>query len=200
MKQEISKNIIDNFQRNNDELKDKKLEIETLNLHSHNKPEWLFCLTFESGEINENTLILHKVSNCLEFTDRPFRQVKTISTSDIQELWSAIDENDKLSLKDDEEIIEVLEDSFLLNPPNAALYSNDQIGIVSLKKCVQEKDNLFFEFDYLSNSNILKKNLHNGALFIDMKVTFSWKSIAKRDLNTKIVKKNGRVYVIEKSK
>ncbi|VVU94484.1 Ribosomal protein L36 [seawater metagenome] len=206
--QELAKYMIDNLincqdEKTQVELTDKKLKINTLNLPipmpnpMPNKPEWLFCLAFESGQILNNTLILNKVSNCLEFTDRPFRQVNTLSTYDIQELWSVPDTNeiDMIPLEDDEEIIDVLEDSFLLDPPNAALYSNNKMAIISLRECVQDKDNLIFEFDYLTNSDILEKNLHKGALFIDMKVRAS---VKQRHRDCRVIRRKGRVYVINK--
>lgn len=104
-------------------------------------------------------------------------------------------EIDMIPLEDDEEIIDVLEDSFLLDPPNAALYSNNKMAIISLRECVQDKDNLIFEFDYLTNSDILEKNLHKGALFIDMKVRAS---VKQRHRDCRVIRRKGRVYVINK--
>lgn len=63
--QELAKYMIDNLincqdEKTQVELTDKKLKINTLNLPipmpnpMPNKPEWLFCLAFESGQILNN--------------------------------------------------------------------------------------------------------------------------------------------------
>jgi large subunit ribosomal protein L36 len=200
---ELAKYMIDNCFDNNNiiELTDKKLKITSLDfLNSAAEPhntvlKWLYTFSFESGNINGNILTLNNSTNFLEFTDRPNRIVKDFSLEQIVELWDVPKESNDIDLKENEYIDEVIDNSFIIDPPNASLYSDNKLSIVKLIDCKNINGNISFKFEYLPNSDTMIKDFGKGALFIDMKVRASVKKICEK---CKVVRRKGRVYVINK--
>jgi small subunit ribosomal protein S19 len=154
------------------------------------KPQYLFILNFEYGEVdqnNPNSVTLNNIKVIKAFTDRPYKDVQIMEEEEFVDLWNIfneevtpldnpIDENlvDFKDLTEDQldEFYEAFDyESFGLNPPNASLYCSSNIPqklfIISLLDA-QIKDKNSITFEYNSNTGkLLPKNFGSGCLFVD---------------------------------
>lgn len=212
----LAKFLIESLKKNYNKvtLTNDKLEfdfpLKNDNFQKDKDPEWLFTFSFSNGNIDiiNKQIIFEDVNNCLQFTDRPFRLMNNLEPEDIKDMWNFLpDMTDSL-----EDEINIIKDSFLYDPPNAAIYANDKIAIVELIDCKLINNSLVFKFDYLNDSQVLDKSFSNGSVFIDMKDRASVKLMIpySKDIivrqrghvnpgtNCKIVWRDGRMYVINK--
>jgi DNA-binding protein HU-beta len=118
-------------------------------------PEWLYSLSFESGERIEVNgklkIILKGVQNIIKFTDRPNR------------LWSPMNETQLSVLWDNN----LNPESFYMNNPNGVLNIDGENHVIKIISCIVKNDSLECDIEMISNG-IIPENFSNGGLFVDM--------------------------------
>ncbi len=161
MNTELAKYIIDSFNSNNKTIVE--LSADKLKLISYNKNlesarkktsmEWLYVLKFDSGKNivprKNNQLILKCPDEVVGFTNRPFKKVKTLDLKGLVRKW---------------------EGTFKNSPPNAALYFDGNMCIITITNMVLEKNEVILEFDYVNsidNQCVIPPRFDKGVLFID---------------------------------
>jgi small subunit ribosomal protein S15 len=120
-------------------------------------PEWLYSLSFESGErIEKNgnlTIVLKGVQNIIKFTDRPDRLWSPMNTKQLTELWN----------------VDFDFEDFWNDNPNACLNIDGENYIIEISGCRIINDSLEMDIKMVSD-NIIKEAFDNGGLFIDARI------------------------------
>ncbi|VVU94836.1 Ribosomal protein L34 [seawater metagenome] len=156
------------------ELKENKFTytLENTQTETDNKePEFLYVLKFKSGECNKSSISLYNSPNVVAFSDRPYRINQSLDLEEFSSYWDKpIDEN-----------IEVVEDSFYMDPPNAALYIDDKIYILEIDDLyIDNNGAIKIDAVFSLFSEVIPKDFDNGALFIDMKRTFQPSNLVRK--------------------
>ncbi|VVU94828.1 Ribosomal protein S19 [seawater metagenome] len=157
-----------------------------------NKPEYLFVLKYDQGELdpqNPNSVTLKNIHNIKAFSNRPFKNIIKLENEEFVDLWNVFNDdvedlpeeeiNDdnlvEIDELEEEEIQEFLDsfdpDSFGIAPPNASLVNyqgnkSEKFFIQILDARILEKDSITFEYNP-NRERLLPKILQKGYLYVD---------------------------------
>ena len=122
-------------------------------------PNFLFSILFNDATLNKHpdkatlSFTSSNISSIIQFTDRPLRQSKTISSEDFLSLFNV--DNSGFN-------------SFAEDPPNGVLVHNKEQKTYEIKSIKRDGSEIKFEMLYVSETGQLGEFSGKMSFFIDM--------------------------------